>query len=234
MTEQKRDLPKIKAGWEERFAQYQSYPDLIQIEISLKGEDFTSEELERTLAKFELVKEFAKGLCMGMIKGTAKYEHDRWSEEQFGNGAEDEEYDLVNYRLLRNAEQQRRIREAWEGVTRRTVEVPPSHAEALLARVIAPTYGPNTNPEEGLVLDAEQTGQLLRELDMIRQLTGSQSLHKIHEVISDMVQGRDRPDDFRPSRLASEQSTEPELDMHEIARRNGFRLEGDRLIQTDF
>ena len=114
MTESKRDLPRIKPGWHERWERYRNYPNLVKVEITLTGEDFTEEELERTLAKFKLVEEFAAGLAREMIKGTVKYPHDRWDDHQWENAQREEEYSVLNHKLLREAEGRRRSR-AQEG-----------------------------------------------------------------------------------------------------------------------
>ena len=158
-NEQKRDLPTVNEGWEERFAQFGL--GAFDVSVTLAPEFaqlLTADEDMRTFEKLRLVEEFATKLALGMLKGSLKYGHDRWDDEQWANAAEDEESDLVNYRLLRKEERERResasqerMAEAWKGVMERELDAP-----------------------------------------------------------------------------------KLELDMHEIARRNGFRLEGDRLIQTDF
>ena len=139
MTEQKRDLPSINEGWEERLAQFN--PADLDILVGFESDGYakmgdlmTAEEMERTLIKFRMVEEFARRMAWGFLKGTAKYPTDHWSAEEWQNAEEDEEFDLVNYRLLRKSEQQRRMQEAWEGARSRTVETPThSHCRSLVS-----------------------------------------------------------------------------------------------------
>ena len=224
MTEQneKRDLPTINEGWEERFAIFSARD--IDVSIALDppvGQLLTAEESKRTEIKFRMVEDFARGLAFGMLKGSLKYKTDHWEDEKWANAAEDEEFDLVNYRLLRKSEQARReseelqdrVASTWDSFVQQTLDVPLDFYD---------------DP-----LDREQIGETLKNLGRILQHPVTQADSNLFHQIADIAQGRHRPNDLRPPKQAPEESAEPELDMREIARRNGFRLEGDRLIQMD-
>ena len=129
-----------KPGWEERYAKYTASDFQVTVNLPV-GHDLDDVEVERTLIKLEIIKEFAQDLSLGMLKGSLKYVSDDRTPEEWAAFEEDEQNDTTNYRLFRKVAQRK------------------------------------------LELDGQAVG-------------------------------------WKPSD-----------DMHEIARRNGFRLEGDRLIQ---
>ena len=70
----------------------------------------TSAEYARLIEKLELVKDFARQLAVGMLKGTIKYPSDDWSVDTWIAMEMDDTVDSINYRLLR-AEAQQQIEE---------------------------------------------------------------------------------------------------------------------------
>ena len=137
-----------KPGWEERYAKYKASDFQVTVDLPV-GHDLDDVEVERTLIKLDIIKEFAQDLALGMLKGSIKYLHDNRTPDEWAAFEEDEQNDVVNYRLLRKASE--------------------------------------------------------REHEQVE-------LHRW--------------------RMGS--GWKPSDEMHEIARRNGFRLEGDRLIQIAF
>ena len=91
-------------GWEERYEDVLLNPSIVRagVYLSRRASDHLSpEERCRVWVKLDLIAALAHKLAIGMIKGTLKYPTDDWTDKQWGAYAEDEENDLINYRLLK-------------------------------------------------------------------------------------------------------------------------------------
>ena len=97
-------------GWEERFAEFQE-PNMLQVNIDVEMKHWlslTESEKGRLTLKLQMVERHAARLALNMIKGTLKY-GDRdmtWTDAEWAAFEEDEWFDQINYRLLREASAQ--------------------------------------------------------------------------------------------------------------------------------
>ena len=99
-----------KPGWEERYAKYN--PRDFEVTIILPGEhDLDEIEVQRTLLKLEILEEFVQDLALALTKGSLKYYSDDRSPEEWAAFEEDEQNDVVNYRLLRKVSERQRGRQ---------------------------------------------------------------------------------------------------------------------------
>ena len=95
-------MVKPKLGWELRCKEL-ALPDFFSVGVVMREpllSELTNDELERLLPKIELVKEAARYMLAGMVKGTLKYDADNldidtWMAHLLGEGA-----DQMNYQML--------------------------------------------------------------------------------------------------------------------------------------
>ena len=95
-------MVKPKLGWELRCKEL-AIPNFFFVEVGMHEpllSELTNDELERLLPKIELVKEAARYMLAGMVKGTLKYDADdldvdTWMAHLLGEGA-----DQMNYQML--------------------------------------------------------------------------------------------------------------------------------------
>ena len=92
------------ADWEERYKDLLILREMFSVDVRLGPSAYqwlSTNERRRIRTKLEMVKGLAEKLAWGMLKGTLKYPTDDWTDKQWGAYAEDEENDLINYRLLK-------------------------------------------------------------------------------------------------------------------------------------
>src|SRR3990167_11269092 len=95
-------MVKPKLGWELRCKEL-AIPNFFFVEVGMHEpllSELTNDELERLLPKIGLVKEAARYMLAGMVKGTLKYDADdldvdTWMAHLLGEGA-----DQMNYQML--------------------------------------------------------------------------------------------------------------------------------------
>ena len=100
-------------GWEERYTDSLILREMFSVDVRLGPSAYqwlSKNEQYRIRTKLRMVEGLAEKLAWGMLKGTLKYPTDDWTDEQWGAYAEDEENDLINYRLLRT--HAKRVRDA--------------------------------------------------------------------------------------------------------------------------
>ena len=89
-------------NWEER-AKRLCKPDNFTVYIAIEdelGEELSDDEWHRLDAKLNLVREFARYMAAGMLKGTLKYSTDTYSLEQWCAHLAGEGADQANYQML--------------------------------------------------------------------------------------------------------------------------------------
>ena len=94
-------METTRPNWEERYAKLS--PDDIKVDISFAIGLMTVDESHRMVSKVNAVRQLAKELILGMLKGTYKYEHDNRTPEEWAEFEDDEFNDIINYKLLRKA-----------------------------------------------------------------------------------------------------------------------------------